>query len=58
LLAESDPTLGTRQVFVVEPCNDMPLDNKDSPLRLLVSDDLRPARWVRQLDSIEVAVIA
>lgn len=53
-LAELDPTLGNARVFVVDACDGKPLDDHDGPLRLLVPDDARPARGVRQLQSIHV----
>lgn len=53
-LAELDPTLGGREVFVVDRCDGNPLDAKTGPLRLVVPGDSRPARWLRQLQSITV----
>jgi hypothetical protein len=53
-LAELDATLGDRGVFLVDRCNGKPLDDKDGPLRLLVPADTRPARGVRQIDSVRV----
>jgi hypothetical protein len=52
---ELDPATGGRRVFVVDRCNGGPLDDTLGPLRLVVPDDLRPARWVRQLESITVS---
>ena len=54
-LGELDPATGGRRVFVVDRCNGKPLDADVGPLRLLVPDDARPARWVRQLESITVS---
>jgi hypothetical protein len=54
-LAELDPATAGRRVFVVDRCNGKPLDDSLGPLRLLVPDDLRPARWVRQLESITIS---
>jgi hypothetical protein len=54
-LGELDPATGARRVFVVDRCDGKPLDADIGPLRLLVPDDARPARWVRQLDSITVS---
>ena len=53
-LAELDPTLGNAQVFVVDRCDGKPLDALAGPLRLVVPAEERPARWVRQLQSITV----
>ena len=55
--AERDPISGNCRGFVVERCNDLPLDNADGPVRL-VPDDTRPTRWVRERDSIQVGVTA
>lgn len=55
-LAELDPSLaGTRaDALVVDQCNGTPLPEQDGPLRLLFPADARPARWVRQLESLVV----
>lgn len=53
-LPELDPTLGNRRVLLVDRCDGKPLDAKDGPLRLLVPEDSRPARWVRQVQAIRV----
>ncbi|WP_052772890.1 molybdopterin-dependent oxidoreductase [Luteimonas sp. FCS-9] len=53
-LAELDPTLGDRIVLLADRCNGRPLDAADGPLRLLVADDARAARSVRQVERIVV----
>ncbi len=53
-LAELDPTLGARKVLVVDRCDGKLLDDETGPLRLMVPEDSRPARWVRQLQAITV----
>ncbi|MBC7989937.1 MAG: molybdopterin-dependent oxidoreductase [Luteimonas sp.] len=53
-LAELDPTLGNRKVLLVDRCDGKPLDDEDGPLRLIAPEDARPARWVRQVQSITV----
>jgi len=52
-LADLDATLGHTQVLLVDTRDGKPLD-KDGPYRLLVPGDKRPARWVRNVTSIEV----
>lgn len=52
-LSDLDPTLGHVQVLLVDTRDGKPLD-KDGPYRLLVPGDKRPARWVRNVASIEV----
>ena len=53
-LGELDATLGNRGVYLVDRCDDKPLDADSGPLRLLVPDDTRPARGVRQVERITV----
>jgi molybdopterin-dependent oxidoreductase-like protein protein len=55
-LAELDPTLGNRKVFLTDRCDGKPLPEDDGPLRLVVPEEARPARWVRQVASITVIV--
>ncbi|QNK01973.1 molybdopterin-dependent oxidoreductase [Dyella telluris] len=52
-LADLDATLGHTQVLLVDTRDGKPLD-KDGPFRLLVPGDKRPARWVRNVTTIEV----
>ena len=49
--AELDPALGGRRVFLVTDG----LKPDEGPLRLLVPADARPARWVRQLETLRLA---
>lgn len=53
-LGELDATLGNRRVYLVDRCDDVPLDDTDGALRLLVPDDSRAARSVRQVERITV----
>ena len=53
-LAELDATLGNAKVFLVDRCAGKPLDDKSGPLRLIAPGESRPARWVRQVQSIRV----
>lgn len=48
--AELDPALGGRRVFLVQGVPKA----EEGPLRLVVPADARPARWVRQLDSLRL----
>ena len=54
-MAELDPTLGGRQVILVDHENGAALAEADGPWRLVVPDDQRPARWVRQVARITVS---
>lgn len=55
-LAELEPTLGNHKVLLVDRCDGKPLDDEDGPLRLIAPQESRPARWVRQVQSITVVV--
>ena len=53
-LAELEPSLGDRKVLLVDRCGGQPLGDDDGPLRLIAPEESRPARWVRQVQSITV----
>ncbi|HVI58710.1 MAG TPA: molybdopterin-dependent oxidoreductase [Luteimonas sp.] len=55
-LADFDPTLGNRAAYLIDRCNGEPLGDDVGPLRLIVPDEQRPARWVRQVHAITVVV--
>ncbi len=52
-LAEVDPAFHSGDVIVADARDGKPLD-KNGPMQLVVSEDKRPARWVRNLVAIEV----
>ena len=54
-LGELDPATGGRRVVVVDRCDGKPLGDDVGPLRLIVPEDARPARWLRQLETIVVS---
>jgi hypothetical protein len=53
-LAEVDPSFHAGEVIVADTMNGQPLDPKSGPFKLVVTEDKRPARWVRNLVSIEL----
>lgn len=53
-LAETDPSMQRGQIIVADRMDGAALAGEDGPLRLVVENDLRPARSVRMLSSIEV----
>jgi hypothetical protein len=53
-LAEADPTFHSGEVIIADTMNGAPLDAKSGPFKLVVTEDRRPARWVRNLVSIEL----
>lgn len=53
-LAEIDPSFHPGDVLVADTLNGKPLDARDGPYKLIVTEDKHPARWVRNLVSITV----
>jgi hypothetical protein len=52
-LAELDPMLGNEQVILADTQDGHPIA-KDGPYRIVVPGDKRPARWIRNVTTIEV----
>jgi len=53
-LAEVDPSFHPGEVLVANAMNGKPLDEYSGPLKLVVTEDKRPARSVRNLTTIEL----
>jgi DMSO/TMAO reductase YedYZ molybdopterin-dependent catalytic subunit len=53
-LAEIDPIFRERTPLLCYRKNGSPLPGKEGPLRIVVVDDKRHARWVRQVTAIEL----
>jgi DMSO/TMAO reductase YedYZ molybdopterin-dependent catalytic subunit len=53
-LAELDPDFTDAQVLVADTLDGAPMGPNVGPLRLVVPQDNRPARWVRMLKSLTV----
>lgn len=53
-LAEAEPNFHPGDVIVADTMDGKPLDAKIGPFRLVVSEDRRPARSVRNLVSVEL----
>jgi hypothetical protein len=53
-LAEVDPTFHPGEVLVADSMNGKPLDEHNGPLKLVVAEDKRPARAVRNLVTIQL----
>ena len=53
-LAELEPSFSDRLVLVADARDGKPLGGEEGPLRLVVPDEKRPARWVRQVVRIRV----
>lgn len=57
-LAELQPDVGDRHVWLALDTDGQPLTDSDGPLKLLATDDQKPARWVHGIQSIDVIDIA
>lgn len=53
-LGELEPSLGNRRVLLLDRCDSRPLSDEEGPLWLIAPEESRPARWVRQVQSITV----
>src|SRR5262249_38906696 len=53
-LAELDHAFTDRILIVADKRDGKPLAEKEGPLRLVVPDEKRQARWVRQLTSLTI----
>jgi hypothetical protein len=51
-LAEIDPNFHSGEIIVADTMNGKPLDAKSGPFKMVVTEDKRPARWVRNLTTI------
>lgn len=56
-LAEVDPEFHPGEVIVADSMNGKPLDTHNGPLKLVVTEDKRPARSVRNLARIELKTL-
>jgi hypothetical protein len=56
-LAEVDPSFHPGEVIVADAMNGKALDEHNGPLKLVLTEDKRPARSVRNLVSIEVKTL-
>ena len=57
-LAELDPLFTDRQVLLAYRRNGADLDAKTGPLRLVIPDEKRQSRWVRQVTQLEIVRVA
>jgi hypothetical protein len=53
-LAEADTSFHPGEVIVADSMNGQPLDEKSGAFKLVITEDKRPARWVRNLVSLEL----
>lgn len=53
-LPELDPAFTDKQVVLAFAKDGKPLDSKEGPYRLVIPDEKRMARWIRQVTTIKV----
>lgn len=56
-LVDVDPTFSKRVVLVADRRDGKPLDAAEGPWRVFIPEDLRHARWIRGLVSIEALTL-
>jgi hypothetical protein len=56
-LPELDPAFTDKQVLVAYLRDGQPLDAKDGPYRIVIPDEKRKARWVRQVTSLKIVEV-
>ncbi len=53
-ISEIDPELHPGEIIVADQMNGQRLDERSGPFKLVASEDKRPARWVRNLTTLEL----
>jgi hypothetical protein len=53
-LAEFDPGFSDRSIVLADQQDGQPLPDNAAPFRIVIPGDTHPARWIRQVRSIEV----
>ena len=53
-LPEIDPAFTDKQVLLAFLRNGKPMDDKDGPYRIVIPDEKRMARWVKQVTALKV----
>jgi hypothetical protein len=56
-LAEVDPAFAVREIILADKRDGKPLDAREGPFRIVAPGDKRPARWIRQVIELKVAVV-
>ena len=51
-LAELDPAFSDKRVYLATKRDGKPLSETEGPFRIVVPDEKRPARWVRQVTAL------
>ena len=53
-LAELEPELTDRVILLADTKDGQPLPSREGPFRIIVPGEKRPARWVRQVNTVTV----
>jgi hypothetical protein len=53
-LPELDAGFTDRKIYLATMRDGKPLSEKEGPFRIVVPDDKRPARWVRQVTALRI----
>ena len=53
-LPELDPGFTDKQILLVDKRETHPLDDKEGPYRIVIPDEKRMARWVRQVKTLKI----
>jgi DMSO/TMAO reductase YedYZ molybdopterin-dependent catalytic subunit len=56
-LAETDSGFTSKVIFLADRKNGAPLDSAEGPLRMIVPDERRPARWAKQVLRIRLVPV-
>ncbi|MBV8207727.1 MAG: molybdopterin-dependent oxidoreductase [Acidobacteria bacterium] len=57
-LAELDPEMNGNNTIIAQSMNGKALDEKSGPLKIVVPNEKRPARWVRMLTRLDIVKLA
>jgi hypothetical protein len=53
-LPEMDPAFTDKQIILAFSKDGKPLDAKEGPYRIVIPDEKRPARWIRQVTTLKI----
>jgi hypothetical protein len=56
-LPEIDPSFTNKQVVLAFSHNGKPLDDKEGPYRIVIPDEKRMARWVKQVTTLKMVQV-
>lgn len=56
-LPELDPGFTNKQILLVDKREAHPLDDKEGPYRIVIPDEKRMARWVRQVKTLKIVQV-